>query len=244
MADRVYIETRKPAWWTEEHTSDWDRVKGALKRDWEQTKADFSMKSGENLNQNASDTMMQAAGAEPLPASGVKSHASDPKASSEEAEKARVNAERESVRAAETSAKARDEIARERIKLGEKVSEARNELAKEQDKATEMRAAAHVKAGEKVAEAQDKAAGGIAKEHAKIDRANIRREEAIAKWKDAEEVVRYGYSVRSQYPATYVWDDKLEGHLQGEWEKLDPGMSWRISRSSIRRGWDFAGQKR
>ena len=152
--------------------------------------------------------------------------------------------ERESVRASEISTKAEGQITRERIELSEKLSDARDELAKEQGKATDQRVAAQVKAGERVADAREKAAGGIAKEHEKVERANARREVAIGKWKEAEEVVRYGYSVRSQYPATYVWDDKLEGSLRGEWEKLDPGMSWRISRSGIRRGWDFADQKK
>ena len=236
----MYTEPRRPAWWTEAHTSDWDRVKAALKRDWEQTKADFSLASGENLNQTVADTVMQAAGAEPLPPSGVKSHPSDVKASTRDAEKAREHMQRESVRAAETESKALGEIAREHLELIEKVSEARKELAMEEGKATGRSEVAQVKASDKVALAQDKAVGGIEKEHGKIDEANARRDEAIAKWQDAEDEVRYGYCVRSQYPATYVWDDTLEGNLRGEWEKLDPGMSWRISRSGIHRGWDFA----
>ncbi len=32
----------RPQWWTDQHTSTWDRVKEALRRDWEQTKADLS----------------------------------------------------------------------------------------------------------------------------------------------------------------------------------------------------------
>jgi hypothetical protein len=56
----------QPKWWSEEHTSAWDRVKSAMKRDWEQTKADLSSK-GTELNQDASDTIAQAAGKQPIP---------------------------------------------------------------------------------------------------------------------------------------------------------------------------------
>jgi len=53
-----------PKWWNEEHTSAWDRVKSALKRDWEQTKADFHA-GGKDLDQNADDTVKQALGKDP-----------------------------------------------------------------------------------------------------------------------------------------------------------------------------------
>jgi hypothetical protein len=57
--------SKQPQWWTEEHTSGWERVKTAFRRDWEQTKADFSSKHGAELGQNAADTVKQAVGAEP-----------------------------------------------------------------------------------------------------------------------------------------------------------------------------------
>ena len=56
-----------PSWWKEEHTSGWDRVKAALKRDWEQTRHDFSKKSAPDLHQNVGDTVKQAAGKEAIP---------------------------------------------------------------------------------------------------------------------------------------------------------------------------------
>lgn len=56
-----------PNWWNAKHDTAWDRVKSAMKRDWEQTKADFSKKHGEELNQGAGDTVKQAAGKEPIP---------------------------------------------------------------------------------------------------------------------------------------------------------------------------------
>jgi hypothetical protein len=60
----------QPKWWSEKHTSAWDRVKAAMKRDWEQTKADVSSK-GRELNQDAGDTIKQAAGKQPIPLASV-----------------------------------------------------------------------------------------------------------------------------------------------------------------------------
>lgn len=56
----------KPNWWNEKHDSTWDRIKSAMKRDWEQTKADVSSK-GHELNQGIGDTVKQAAGKEAIP---------------------------------------------------------------------------------------------------------------------------------------------------------------------------------
>jgi hypothetical protein len=55
-----------PRWWSEEHRSAWDRVKEALRRDWEQTKSDLHL-GGTDLNQDVDDTVKQAAGTQPLP---------------------------------------------------------------------------------------------------------------------------------------------------------------------------------
>lgn len=55
-----------PKWWNEEHESTWSRVKAAMKRDWEQTKADVSSK-GRELDQDVGDTVKQAAGKQPIP---------------------------------------------------------------------------------------------------------------------------------------------------------------------------------
>ncbi|HEY0194525.1 MAG TPA: hypothetical protein VGC42_25610, partial [Kofleriaceae bacterium] len=56
-----------PHWWNNEHTSTWDRVKAALRRDWEQTKADVSSHHGAELNQGVADTVKQAVGTAPVP---------------------------------------------------------------------------------------------------------------------------------------------------------------------------------
>lgn len=55
-----------PKWWNEEHESTWGRVKAAMKRDWEQTKADVSSK-GRDLDQDVGDTVKQAAGKQRVP---------------------------------------------------------------------------------------------------------------------------------------------------------------------------------
>ncbi len=60
-----------PRWWNEQTTSGWDRVKEALRRDWEQTKADFSDTKGQELNQDAGDTVKQALGKQPIPPRGA-----------------------------------------------------------------------------------------------------------------------------------------------------------------------------
>jgi len=59
---------KNPSWWTNEHTSTWEKTKEAFRRDWEQTKADLSgHKKGHELNQNIGDTVKQAAGKEVIP---------------------------------------------------------------------------------------------------------------------------------------------------------------------------------
>jgi hypothetical protein len=60
-------DRRNPGWWNNQHDSAWERVKEALRRDWEQTKADLS-KGGTDLNQDIGDTIGQAAGKKPIPA--------------------------------------------------------------------------------------------------------------------------------------------------------------------------------
>lgn len=54
-------------WWNGQEDSTWDRVKEALKRDLEQTKADLSLDTGRELHQTAMDTLKQALGIDPLP---------------------------------------------------------------------------------------------------------------------------------------------------------------------------------
>ncbi len=58
---------RQPRWWNKEHESTWERIKAALRADWEQTKSDFSKKHGKDLDQDVGDTVKQMAGKEQPP---------------------------------------------------------------------------------------------------------------------------------------------------------------------------------
>jgi len=58
----------QPKWWSPEtHGSAWERVKEAMKRDWEQTKNDMKGTAGRDLDQDVGDTVKQAAGKQPIP---------------------------------------------------------------------------------------------------------------------------------------------------------------------------------
>jgi hypothetical protein len=58
----------KPSWWREDRHGDaWDRVREAMRRDWEQTLHDVHIKGGHELNQKLDDTVKQMAGNAPLP---------------------------------------------------------------------------------------------------------------------------------------------------------------------------------
>lgn len=50
----------RPSWYTNEHDSQWDKVRTAFRNDWEQTKHDFGSKTAPDLNQDAGDTIRQA----------------------------------------------------------------------------------------------------------------------------------------------------------------------------------------
>ena len=54
-------------WNDEKHGSAWDNVKEAFRRDFSQTKADFNIKGGKELNQGVDDTVKQAAGKQSIP---------------------------------------------------------------------------------------------------------------------------------------------------------------------------------
>jgi hypothetical protein len=58
--------SKNPTWWTKETDSSWDRVKEALKRDWDQTKHDFGGDQPDT-NQKIGNTVRQAEGKEAIP---------------------------------------------------------------------------------------------------------------------------------------------------------------------------------
>ena len=53
--------------WNRARGSTWDRVKAAVRRDWEQTKQDLHVAGGHELNQGVLDTLAQAANQEAIP---------------------------------------------------------------------------------------------------------------------------------------------------------------------------------
>jgi len=61
-----------PKWWRDDqHGSAWERVKEAMRRDWEQTKNDVGARAPD-LDQNVGDTVKQAAGAQNIPPANQK----------------------------------------------------------------------------------------------------------------------------------------------------------------------------
>lgn len=63
------IKIRNPKWWTSDTESAWERVKDAMKRDWEQTEHDLGADKPD-LHQTINDTVQQAQGREAIPPPG------------------------------------------------------------------------------------------------------------------------------------------------------------------------------
>jgi hypothetical protein len=57
---------KNPQWWTDAHDTVWNRVKLAIKRDWDQTKHDLGG-NDPDTKQNVSNTSRQAIGKEVIP---------------------------------------------------------------------------------------------------------------------------------------------------------------------------------
>lgn len=60
-------EAMVPSWLTERQQSSWQRVKSALRRDWEQTVHHFAPNRAPHLDQHAGDTVKQALGMKDVP---------------------------------------------------------------------------------------------------------------------------------------------------------------------------------
>ncbi len=67
----IPVEEVAPGGVPPQEITNWERVKEALRRDWEQTKFDLSLPGGHQLNQSIDDTIEQARGAMPLPEAGA-----------------------------------------------------------------------------------------------------------------------------------------------------------------------------
>ena len=73
------MEQVRPAWYTEEDGTAWNRIKTAFERDWRQTKHDIG-DNEPNLNRQVGDTVSQAAGSKPIPSRNAQSpHPNDAK---------------------------------------------------------------------------------------------------------------------------------------------------------------------
>lgn len=86
----------QPKWWSNTHDSAWERTKAALKRDWEQTKNDITG-GGHDLNQDATETLRQARGVQPIPTGNIPNppDAADIERHAKQAEKERKKEVRE-----------------------------------------------------------------------------------------------------------------------------------------------------
>lgn len=230
----------RPNWWNDENTSDWDRVKEALRRDWEQTKADFSVGGAVDLNQNVVDTVKQAVGDQPVPPPMVKTRADSPGQVADQVEKSM----KERLKAQEKVAEARTDMAVERVRAEAKVAEAKRDaeekiskakreaqenFQKEQEKIVEMRTEAY----EKIADVRAKTGEKLAKQEDKV-------EDAHRDWERAEAAMRYGFGARRQYADERVWNDRFEDRLRREWTELKNGSTWEEARPYVRQGWDYA----
>jgi hypothetical protein len=221
-----------PIWWTDQHTSSWDRVKDAFRRDWEQTKSDFSSASGPNLNQNVSDTVQQAFGSVPMPPAGLKTRPSDPKDAVQEANEARARMVHAAERSDAAVVKAQQAIRDNNESLDEEVTRVRRDMASQQ-----------LAGAEKIAAATQAAATDIQKQNAQVTEATGKRDAATARWHQAEQEARYGFASHTQRPND-VWNEALESSLRTEWMTMGTDWSWDASRAGIRRGWDYASRTR
>jgi len=253
----------RPQWWTDKHSSTWDRVKAALRRDWEQTKADFSSNDSADLNQEIGDTVKQSVGKEPIPPLSVKTRPDDPQDVAKRVEKqikergkaqervieaqteaAVVQVKAQGKIASEQQA-AQEKVAAEQRKLGEIAADAREaamksqrdaqeKIAKQQEKIAEVRS----DASQKIAEVQQKAGEKVAE----VQQTASEKVAVVRDWNQVEPAIRYGYGARLQYADSPTWDDQLESRLRHEWTQLKNGNTWEDVQPHVRHGWDAAAR--
>lgn len=245
-----------PSWWTDQHSSTWERVKEALRRDWEQTRSDFSASDAVDLNQNVGDTVMQAAGTAPIPSPMVQTRRDDPRDEAKRAEKVIKERGRAQTDIAVEQARAQGEVASEVQTAQEKIVDEQRKLAAIAASAREKAAKNDAEAREKLAKQQQKitavseeASGSIADVQRKAAEkiVNVQRKAAenvaeVRDWSNVEPAVRYGYGARLQHTDLAGWDDNVDARLQQEWARMHGPGTWVQVRPSVRRGWDAASR--
>lgn len=158
-------QIKNPSWWNDQHTSAWDRVKEALLRDWEQTKADLTgQKSGRDLNQDVGDTIKQAAGKQEIPPPFKQNLPEEPKQASK-----RIEALDKTIdKADDRIIDAKEDIAEVEKKRAEETREARAELQRVKEEVQQDLEKARGKAERHIAEARAELAADPEKARKKI----------------------------------------------------------------------------
>lgn len=223
-----------PTWWTDRHSSSWERVKDAFQRDWEQTKSDFSA-GGKDLKQGVVDTVRQSFGNEDIPPPDVRTHPLDDK----DVATARLKVTDQQIDTAETLASARANIVTTNEKLQARIGEVKDAAAASQVKLQVDREQAQNKAVEQITAAEKSAARDTTQQLERMRVAVTMRNDATNDWSAIEREARFGYGARMQYPSTQPWDDTVEAALRTEWTRLAPERTWDQSRPEVRRGWDY-----
>lgn len=220
--------TNTPKWWTEQHSSAWERVKDAFRRDWMQTKSDFSVGDAKNLNQNAADTVVQAVGTAPMPAADSKTRSSPPQDAAKEAARAHDRMTEVTRRSEDHVAEAQRVIGEQRQKLSAKLTDIQDDTKQ-----------AKLEGDRRIMDATQDADQAIGRAQGKIAVATSERESAEVSWRQAEREARFGYTVRMQHP-NEAWGDSLDRSLRTEWEAMGDARSWDEARPGVRSGWEYA----
>lgn len=226
-----------PPWWTDRHSSSWERVKDAFQRDWEQTKSDFSA-GGKDLKQSVVDTVRQSFGNEDIPPPDVRTHPLDEKDVAE----ARLKVTNQQLETAGVLASGRANIVTANEKLQSTIGEVRDAAAVAQAKLQDDRVKAESKAVMKISAAEETAARDTTQELDRMRAAVAMRNDATNDWTAIEREARFGYGARMQYPSSQPWDDTVETALRTEWSRLAPERTWDQSRPEVRRGWDYGSK--
>lgn len=259
--------TVDPPWWTPGHGTAWERVSAAFRRDWDQTKADFSVTRGRDLNQTGMDTLKQASGKEALPQDNVKTHRDTPEHAARLHERVTAVQQRDGDKIAVAGAEilhekeqlrevimntregVTDDKARRERKEGEMI--ARDRHTAEEVREEEMKAMAHQdkkaaavaeRAGEKIEYARKVSDRKIADEQDIIIKASTERDAALARWLEVEPAARYGFGARSHFPAPHTWTEKVEEKLRVEWIAIAGAVPWDKARTDVKRGWEYANK--